>query len=773
MTTGIRSSKGLWAVVFLSGASLLAQPGTYLKTLTTESRGGGVGASAGIKRQNPDRGHLLLVYPAPPGKAEVSQLAALDVQVVQFVPERGLIVSIADLSAIQDLRLEWVGQLRPEQKVSPALVDSGLLSAPAGDATEQLLLVEFYSDVSRGGMLSIIANEGLQTRDNPDLVSWQLLVRGSASRLARLAEWDEVAYLFPVSRELADGRPVEACAGALSTAGRIGQIVAKVSEGWDGVGRNAADAGYYFSSYTGRLSPEQVRGEVLRAMQEWARQVKVTFTAAPAAASMRTINILFGASDHGDGYPFDGPGRTLAHTFYPAPPNPEPIAGDMHLDDDEPWQLGTNIDLYSVVLHELGHTLGLGHSDNPEAVMYPYYRRVSVLHSEDINTIRELYATQDGTPAIPPAGAALQLVIADSSSASTQKDQIAVSGTTTGGTASGQVSWANNRGGSGTAQGWRPFRVDSIPLQTGGNVITFTAVDSAQGRVTQQIRVTRESPVVAALQLSIAQPVPATQADQIALSGTTSGGTLSGQVSWANNRGGSGTAQGWRPFSIASVALQTGENLITLTAVDSAQGRAAQEIRITRESSSQPLSLRILSPVSTGVFYTSSQPLITLSGSAGPAARVSRIQWVSDRGSGGSVAGSANWTTSPIPLDPGLNRITVTASDSQGQMVSATLEVQYALASDTVAPTLTVLFPALSTLSVSQPAITLIGSASDNEAVREVDWISTGNRAGKATGTISWRIVDYPLLQGVNSIMIRAYDAAGNMSWRSLSITRQ
>jgi len=53
----------------------------------------------------------------------------------------------------------------------------------------------------------------------------------------------------------------------------------------------------------------------------------------------------------------------LAHTFYPSPPNPEPIAGDVHLDDDEEWVIGSDlsvrsVDLFSVSLHELGHALG-------------------------------------------------------------------------------------------------------------------------------------------------------------------------------------------------------------------------------------------------------------------------------------------------------------------------------------------------------------------------------------------------------------------------------
>ena len=47
-----------------------------------------------------------------------------------------------------------------------------------------------------------------------------------------------------------------------------------------------------------------------------------------------------------------------------------------------------------MAVHEFGHSLGLDHSDVPDAIMFPTYREYNAtlhLHSDDIEGIQMLY----------------------------------------------------------------------------------------------------------------------------------------------------------------------------------------------------------------------------------------------------------------------------------------------------------------------------------------------------------------------------------------------
>ncbi|MBI2766955.1 MAG: matrixin family metalloprotease [Chloroflexi bacterium] len=95
----------------------------------------------------------------------------------------------------------------------------------------------------------------------------------------------------------------------------------------------------------------------------------------------------------------------------------EIVEFDMVFSAAIPWSTAAGatpagqLDLYSTALHEFGHALGLGHSDDPTAVMKPAIHdgeQGRNFSNDDLAAIFSLYGTGTGatplaTPGAPPA----------------------------------------------------------------------------------------------------------------------------------------------------------------------------------------------------------------------------------------------------------------------------------------------------------------------------------------------------------------------------------
>lgn len=156
---------------------------------------------------------------------------------------------------------------------------------------------------------------------------------------------------------------------------------------------------YFFQNGTGDIAGTAEQDAMRMAFSFWTCVSPLTFSRA-SSADAADIVILWGIDDHGDGDPFDGTNGVLAHAFFP-PPNGGAIAGDIHFDDDERWTLAVRlgwaqpIDLMTVAAHEIGHSLGLRHSDVSTALMNAFYSGSHrFLDADDIAGIRDIYGSE-------------------------------------------------------------------------------------------------------------------------------------------------------------------------------------------------------------------------------------------------------------------------------------------------------------------------------------------------------------------------------------------
>jgi len=163
---------------------------------------------------------------------------------------------------------------------------------------------------------------------------------------------------------------------------------------------------YKISKYSEQLPKETVDKIIKKAFNTWAKVTNLKFV--EKKGGKVHIDIRFEKGAHGDDAPFDGPGGYRAHAFFPG------YGGDAHFDDDEKWTLEQTASkdgsrLLLVATHELGHALGLGHSEDKSALMaasHEEWEGKVKLSDDDIKAIQALYGKpgeprpESGDPAL-------------------------------------------------------------------------------------------------------------------------------------------------------------------------------------------------------------------------------------------------------------------------------------------------------------------------------------------------------------------------------------
>jgi Matrixin/Glucodextranase, domain B len=487
----LRALPAAWAVLLLFGCVAQASQPIRLKTASIDP---GTTARPVVGR------HFIVQFSQFPAAETQAELERRGVRVLAYVPDFALMVSADSTPDLHGLDVTWIGSPTASDKISPDL-------AGPGDA----FLVMMQPDIPLPTARRLLRSHGYFIVDTPGLLPGDFVVIGPYSAIYDLAASDDVAYIMPPSPELLSGQPVLACGGPITAAGPVAQY-AQAGSGWTPDATGSVTLTYSFEALSTQIDTGAQQSEITRALEEWASYANVGFVAGTNPTASRNVDIKFASGAHGDDYPFLS-GSVMAHAFYPVPFNPEPIAGNIHFNAAENWQIGADTDVFSVALHEAGHALGLGHSDQPEAVMYPYYHMVTGLSASDIATIQVLYGSKSpasqipvtqqpsptpvSTPAPAPSPApspspeptptpaapddappSLNITSPGMSIVTTDSSSITISGTASDNVGVSSVNWSTSTGSTGTATGTTNWSA-VVPLLEGNNTVTITAYDAA------------------------------------------------------------------------------------------------------------------------------------------------------------------------------------------------------------------------------------------------------------------------------------------------------
>lgn len=135
----------------------------------------------------------------------------------------------------------------------------------------------------------------------------------------------------------------------------------------------------------------------------------------------------------------------------------------------------------------------------------------------------------------------------------------------------------------------------------------------------------------------------------------------------------------------ATTALQSGARAVNLVvAANPSPLPRTAELRLAGQAftltqlgaGAAPPSLGITNTTQGGL-VVSAYPAVTLRGTASAGSGLALLLWINERGGNGQVYGTTNWVTESIPLQPGLNKLTVIAYDTLGRRAETSLNATF------------------------------------------------------------------------------------------------
>ena len=169
----------------------------------------------------------------------------------------------------------------------------------------------------------------------------------------------------------------------------------------------------------------------------------------------------------------------------------------------------------------------------------------------------------------------------------TNSNTVTIGGTVSDDIAVTELIWVNESGGTGSIVVEPNWEYQNIPLVRGSNAITVTARDAANNSTSASIVVTYAVVDNQPPTINITSPNANNRYDtdlnRVSIAGTSSDNYEVARVSWSTNNGRSGTAIGTDPWIVNDIPLTQGNNVITVTAYDSANNSSQDSLTVNYE----------------------------------------------------------------------------------------------------------------------------------------------------------------------------------------------
>ena len=155
---------------------------------------------------------------------------------------------------------------------------------------------------------------------------------------------------------------------------------------------------YRVAHYLPSLDRHDVDRQIQLAFDAWANFGNISIR--PTSENQADIVISHGSGPQSN---FDGPGGTLAWSYFPAGDDKQLM---LKFDVDETWAMTPQergVLFANVACHEIGHLLGLDHSRMPSALMAPYYNPSigTPQQNDDVPRFQNRYGKRQEEPPAP------------------------------------------------------------------------------------------------------------------------------------------------------------------------------------------------------------------------------------------------------------------------------------------------------------------------------------------------------------------------------------